>query len=532
MSRRPLTAADCPGHFAPRPRRLRQAGIAAAARAPVRRQGQGRVRGRAEAGRPARRRGRRPAPRRRARARGRPADRQRAADHPRHQGSGPEPSARQLAPMPGSGNEPVGRAGFGETAELMNHFEPGAASSSAKTCRLAEIAAVGRHAGLCLFRPPPSTRHYKAFDDAFQGKALIAYRGEGQLQPVGPADVLAKLGCRRRHGVGRRDPPRAWPPACRRERIVFSGVGKTDHELAFALDVGVAEINVEAEPELDRLVEVAAEQGVRAPHRHSGEPRRRRPAATPRSPPARPRTSSASRCRGRAALRQGLEPHPALEPLGVACHIGSQITDLAPMREAASSRCASWSSGLRGQGLRREPPRPRRRPRGALFQHARSAASDRRSRPWCDSVAEGLDVELAFEPGRVIAANAGVLVSRVIHVHERPEGRRFLVVDAAMNDLIRPAMYDAYPRHPPGEGPAATPPAARATTWSARCARPATPSPAPATPPSLAPGDLVAFMSAGAYGAVMSSEYNTRPLVPEVLVDGDRWARGPHAPDL
>jgi diaminopimelate decarboxylase len=143
---------------------------------------------------------------------------------------------------------------------------------------------------------------------------------------------------------------------------------------------------------------------------------------------------------------------------------------------------------------------------------------------FADVVAEavaGLDVELAFEPGRVIAANAGVLVSEVIHVHQRPEGRRFLVVDAAMNDLLRPAMYDAYHDIRPlrvreGEAQAydvVGPVCETGDTFTRDRLL-----------PPLQAGDLIAFMSAGAYGAAMSSEYNTRPLVPEVLVDGDRFA--------
>lgn len=135
-------------------------------------------------------------------------------------------------------------------------------------------------------------------------------------------------------------------------------------------------------------------------------------------------------------------------------------------------------------------------------------------------VTQGLPVTLAFEPGRVIAANAGVLVSEVIHVHERPEGRKFLVIDAAMNDLVRPAMYDAFHDIRPviqrtGEtvydvvGPVCE----TGDTFTRDRAL-----------PPFAAGDLVAFMSAGAYGAAMASEYNTRPLVPEVLVDGDRYA--------
>jgi diaminopimelate decarboxylase len=136
-------------------------------------------------------------------------------------------------------------------------------------------------------------------------------------------------------------------------------------------------------------------------------------------------------------------------------------------------------------------------------------------------VLDGLDIELAFEPGRVIAANAGVLLGRVIHVYERPEGRRFLVLDAAMNDLIRPAMYDAFHDVRPvmlSSGEVAPfdvvgPVCETGDTFARE--RPL---------PPLKAGDLVAFMSAGAYGAVMSSEYNTRPLAPEVLVRGDQWA--------
>jgi len=138
-------------------------------------------------------------------------------------------------------------------------------------------------------------------------------------------------------------------------------------------------------------------------------------------------------------------------------------------------------------------------------------------------VTAGLDIQFAFEPGRAIAANAGVLLSRVIHVHERPEGRRFLVLDAAMNDLIRPAMYEAYHdirrvvAHDEAAEPVAYDVVGPVCETGDTFAR-------DRLLPPLASGDLVAFMSAGAYGAAMSSEYNTRPLVPEVLVRGDQFA--------
>jgi diaminopimelate decarboxylase len=133
----------------------------------------------------------------------------------------------------------------------------------------------------------------------------------------------------------------------------------------------------------------------------------------------------------------------------------------------------------------------------------------------------GLDVELTFEPGRVLAANAGVLIASVIHVNRRPDDRRFLVLDAAMNDLLRPAMYDAWhdvrpvrPRPGPARPHDIVGPVCESGDTFAR-GRPLGP---------LEPGDLVAFFSSGAYGAVMASEYNSRPLVPEVLVSGGAFA--------
>jgi diaminopimelate decarboxylase len=210
---------------------------------------------------------------------------------------------------------------------------------------------------------------------------------------------------------------------------------------------------------------------------------------------------------------------PNLEPLGVACHIGSQITDTGPLAQAFAlmrglvERLRAGGFTVRrldlGGGLgvpyfnQPDPPTP--------GDFAAMAAA----------VVGGLDVALTFEPGRVIAANAGILVSRVIHVHARAEGRRFLVLDAAMNDLIRPAMYDAYhdirPVRPRDGDPIAH------DVVGPICETGDTFSRDRLLPP-LKTGDLVAFMSAGAYGAVMSSEYNSRPLAPEVLVRGEAWA--------
>ncbi len=210
---------------------------------------------------------------------------------------------------------------------------------------------------------------------------------------------------------------------------------------------------------------------------------------------------------------------PAVRMVGLACHIGSQITDLAPLA-AAFGRLRDLVARLRAAGQRVErldlggglgvpyfnqpdPPSP-----AAFAAMAAETVGD-------------LGLALAFEPGRVLAANAGVLVARVLHVNARPDGRRFLVLDAAMNDLLRPAMYDAWhairpvaPRAGPEGLYDVVGPICETGDTFARD-RPL---------PPLEAGDLVAFLSAGAYGAAMSSEYNSRPLVPEVLVNGDQFA--------
>jgi len=362
-------------------------------------------------------------------------------------------------------------------------------------------------------------RHYTVFRDAFAPRIpLIAYavKANGSLSVL---STLAKLGAGA-DTVSEGEIRRALAAGVPASRIVFSGAGKTAAELAFALEVGVAEINVESEPELIALSSIAADRGVTADIAIRVNPDVGAGGHAKISTGARDNKFGVSLDEAERLYAQAAA-HPALNPIGVACHIGSQISDLAPMRTAFQTM-RGLVERLRGQGLE-----VRRLDLGGglgvPYFNAPEPPSPLAFAAMVNQVVEGLEVELAFEPGRLISANAGVLVSRVIHVHARAEGPRFLVLDAAMNDLIRPAMYDAYHAIRPIVTPSPDAPSLDYDVVGPICetgdtfarARQLT---------ALHAGDLVAFMSAGAYGATMSSEYNARPLVPEVLVKGDRFA--------
>jgi diaminopimelate decarboxylase len=401
----------------------------------------------------------------------------------------------------------------------MNHFELQAGELVCEDTPLERIAeAVGTP--VYVYSSATLERHYLVLREALSaaglGEPLIAFAVKANSN-VAVLATLAALGAGAdvvSEGEVRRALAAGVPP----ERIVFSGVGKTEREIAFALEAGVCELNVESEPELRLIDQVGRALGRRA-------------AVAIRVNPDVEAGGHAKISTGKAENKFGVSFAEAerlyatasnmagLRPVGVACHIGSQITDLAPM-EAAFRKMRGLVERLRAEGLtverldlggglgvpyfnQPEPPGPQ----------AYAAMIAR--------VMQGLDVQFAFEPGRMIAANAGVLVSRVQHVNLRPEGRRFLVLDAAMNDLMRPAMYDAYhdirpvrPRHgEPAPYDVVGPVCETGDTFTRD--RPL---------PPLQAGDLVAFMSAGAYGATMSSEYNSRPLVPEVLVRGSEFA--------
>jgi len=366
------------------------------------------------------------------------------------------------------------------------------------------------------------TRHYGLLADAVAshpaalGQALIAFAVKANSN-LSVLATLARLGCGA-DTVSEGEIRRSLKAGVPANRIVFSGVGKTDAELAFAIDVGVRQINVESAVELDRLIAVAASKGARPEIAIRVNP------AVGAGGHARITTGGATDKFGVPAdeahalyARASLSPH--VTPVGLACHIGSQITTLEPL-EAAFRALRAMTLELRAAGLTVS-----RLDLGGGLGVPYHGQSDLPSIEayvaMAARVLDGLEVEAAFEPGRLLAANAGVLLSRVIQVNERGDGRRFLVLDAGMNDLMRPALYDAFHDLVPVQPRAGEPrlydlvgPICESTDVFARDRM---------LPPMQA-GDLVAFMGAGAYGAVLASEYNSRPLVPEVLVDGDRWA--------
>ncbi len=391
----------------------------------------------------------------------------------------------------------------------------------AETASLETLAgAVGTPA--YVYSTAALTGAYTALADAVTahrgalGEALIAFAVKANSN-LSVLATLARLGCGA-DTVSEGEIRRALAAGVPADRIILSGVGKTDAELAFAIRSGVRQINVESSVELDRLIAVAAGLGAC-------------PEIAIRVNPAIGAGGHVKITTGGSGDKFGVPltdalplyaraaASPHVRPVGLACHIGSQILDLAPLR-AAFETMRDMTRALRARGLTVErldlggglgvayfggaqPPTP--------AEYIAMAAE----------VLDGLDVEAAFEPGRLLAAEAGVLLARVIQVNERSDGRRFLVLDAAMNDLLRPALYDAFHRIVP----------VRARPGDLKpydvvgpvCETGDTFARDRMLPP-LEAGDLVAFMTAGAYGAVMSGEYNSRPLVPEVLVDGDRWS--------
>ena len=399
----------------------------------------------------------------------------------------------------------------------MDHFSYRGGVLHAEDVALPEIAAaVGTP--VYVYSAATLTRHYRVFQEALAGlDHLICYAVKANSN-LAVLRLMTSLGAGM-DVVSEGEYRRAKAAGVPGERIVFSGVGKTREEMRLALEGGIRQFNVESEPELAALSEVAAAMGATAP------------VAIRVNPDVDARTH-AKIATGKAENKFGVPIAraqavyaeaarlPGIEVVGIDVHIGSQLTELQPY-EAAFSKVAELTAVLRADGhaIRRLDLGG-----GLGIPYRRSNEAPPLPFDYGEVVRRTvghLGCEIEIEPGRLIAGNAGVLLSRVIYL-KQGEGRDFLILDAAMNDLIRPAMYDAWhdilPVLEPEPGGELRP----IDVVGPVCETGDTFATARAMPP-VAPGELVAFRSAGAYGAVMASEYNSRPLVAEVLVHGDHY---------
>ena len=362
-------------------------------------------------------------------------------------------------------------------------------------------------------------RHFKLFDEALDGLdhlvcfAMKAASNQAILKTLG--DLGAGMDV-----VSGGEYLRARAAGVPGERIVFSGVGKTRGEMHQALQGGVRQFNIESEPELYLLNEVALSLGSTAPITIRVNPdvdaKTHAKIATGKS--ENKFGIPISRAREVYALAARLE---GLEIVGIDVHIGSQLTELEPF-VAAYRKVAELTETLRAD---RHNIRRLDLGGGLGIPYTRSNEAPPLPTDYGAMVKRELGhlgCEIEIEPGRLIAGNAGLLVSSVIYV-KSGEDREFLILDAAMNDLVRPAMYDAHHDIVSVIEPAAGSEPAVYDIVGPVCesgdtfakGRPLV---------AQQQGDLVAFRSAGAYGSVMASEYNTRPLIPEVLVNGDQFA--------
>ena len=361
-------------------------------------------------------------------------------------------------------------------------------------------------------------RHYRVFAEGLADvDSLIAYSVKANSN-IAVLQTLAKLGAGA-DVVSGGELARALIAGIPASRIVFSGVGKTRAEMAQALNAGIKMFNVESLPELYVLNEVAVGLGCRAPMTFRVNPDVRAGGHEKISTGKKENKFGIAWSRAEEAYAEAARL-PGIEVVGVDVHIGSQIDDLAPF-EAAIQKVGALIERLRkaghdirvfdiGGGLgipygdnSRTPPPPS--DYGALV---RRLTSD-------------LNVQMVFEPGRMIAGNSGVLLTEVLYIKEG-EDRHFLIIDAAMNDLLRPALYDAFHDIEPVVLPGSDYSQATYDIVGPICESGDSFAKAREMP-ALKAGDLVVIHSAGAYGAAQSSQYNTRPLVPEVMVRGDEY---------
>jgi diaminopimelate decarboxylase len=400
----------------------------------------------------------------------------------------------------------------------MHHFDYRGGVLHAEGVALDRLAAAVDTPFYC-YSTATLTRHYQVFAGAFADvRALVCYAMKANSNQA-VIKTLANLGAGA-DVVSGGELRRALLAGVAPDRIMFSGIGKTEAELAAAIDAGILCVNVESEPELALLSAVAVAKGRRADLSLRVNPdidaRTHAKIATGKSenkfgiPISRAREVYAEAAR-----------LPGVRVSGVDMHIGSQITELQPFDDAFVL-LSEFVHTLRadghaidhvdlGGGL------------GIPYRHDNDPPPDPEAyAAVVKRATRSLDCTLIFEPGRLIVGNAGILVTRVLYV-KRAEAKTFVIVDAGMNDLIRPTLYDAHHdlcpvRQAPPDAPRIVAdvvgPVCESGDFLAR----------DRTMVEPAAGDLLAVMTAGAYGAVQAGTYNTRPLVPEVMVKGDRFA--------
>lgn len=400
----------------------------------------------------------------------------------------------------------------------MDHFLYRDGDLCAEDVPVAEIAAqVGTP--FYLYSTATFERHFRLFDEALDGvDHLVCYAMKAASNQA-ILKTLAALGAGM-DVVSQGEYARAIAAGVPGERIVFSGVGKTVEEIETALRGGIRQFNVESEPEMEAINAVALGLGKVAP-------------ITIRVNPDVDAKTHAKIATGKSENKFGIPisrarevyAHAArlegLKVVGIDVHIGSQLTQLEPFR-LAYEKVAELTGQLRADGHEIT----RLDLGGGLgIPYTRSNEAPPLPVEYGQMIKDTLGhlgCEIEIEPGRLIAGNAGIMVSKVIYVKEG-EDRQFMIVDAAMNDLIRPAMYEA---HHDIEPIVQAQPGVEQVAYDIVgpvCESGDTFAKARVMPP-VAAGDLIAFRSAGAYGAVMSSEYNSRPMIPEVMVKGDAFA--------
>ncbi len=395
----------------------------------------------------------------------------------------------------------------------MDHFEYQSGTYHAENVALESLATSVGTPFYC-YSTATLTRHYQVFSGHFPGaKICFAVKANGNIAVLA---TLAKLGCGA-DVVSEGEIRLALAAGIAPSDIVFSGVGKTADEMTFALEKNIFQFNIESEPELELLNRVAMALGKQAP------------IAVRVNPDVDPKTH-AKISTGQKASKFGVAMSQALDVYkkaaamsgirvqSVSVHIGSQLTHLEPFRQAFA-RVRAFVEELRSNGIsishvdlggglgipygKEAPPLP-------------DAYAD-----IVNAEMQGLGCSLIFEPGRVLVGNAGVLVTKVLYV-KRSEGKTFVIVDAAMNDLIRPTLYEAFHEIVP------VTPRPEAATELVDVVGPVCETGDIFAEDRLmkvpTPGDLLVLRSAGAYGAVMAGTYNARLLVPEVLVNGSQYA--------